>query len=632
MRSADSVDRVQQVAVALLCVAPLAIIPGGENRFVFGKIAVFAAGVAVACFATPRGRLPRGITGLLIAGFALTALSAGLGSSPLEAIAGAAPRYEGLPTLALYAGCGWAGARLLGPTASRATVRALEWSLTATAVAIAFIAVLETAGLRPLSSNVSRPGSLIGNASDEAALGVLIAGTLGWIALRRGIMSHTGRRESVVALVGAGAASVVVALSASRAALVGLVAVAVILALGAPARRRVVLIGAVAAVAVVTLVAPAPRGRVTGSSPLATATVHGRLLLWEETLGLIGHHPAVGIGPGMFVNEITREHDLRWQEQVGPANPPDSPHDWLLQVAATGGLLLLGVVGAICVPTALAGRRLLRSERTRVSSDEPGRDGVGIGVGAFAGLVGYGVALLFGFTAPGTTPLAAVLGGAVLAQAPLLNPAEPEWSWSPRTIVRWLIAAGATALVVLAILGSAAEIQLREALHAAAAGDVSTADSHFGAAGSLRSWDSSIEGAAGHAFVVIAQSRSSEAELATDRAAYWIGKARRDRPHDEQVELDAAALAEVRSDYTNAEALLRGVLGRDKQNPAVLLRLGVVQGESGALAQAADTLLEVTRIDPTSPDPWDDLAIVYRLEGHPDLAARAASRAQQLRR
>ena len=608
-----------------MAIAPLAVIPGGENRFVFGKICVFATAVGVSCFAVRRGRLPRTIAWLLIAGFAVAALSAGLGWNPMVAIVGAAPRYEGLPILALYAGCGWAGARLLGPAAPREALRTLEWSLTVTAVGVGFVAVLEAAGLRPLASNVARPGSLLGTASDEGALGVLLAGTLGWIALR-----HIGQgRRLSAAMVGAGAASVVVALSASRAALVGLVVAALILAVASPWRWRLVLTGAIVAVAFITLIAPGSRARVTGSSPLATETVHGRLLLWDETLGLIGRHPVIGIGPGVYVDRITSEHDLQWQKQVGPDNPPDSPHDWVLQVASVGGIPLLALVIALCAWSAMSGWRLIRAASASRAVDEP----VDIGVGAFAGLAGYGVALLFGFTTPGTTPLAAALGGIVVAQPPGLS-AVPSGALLGRLRggVRWIVATGATLLLVMAALGAVAEIQVRDALVAAAMGDVGSSDSRFRSAAALRPWDASIDETAGHALLVVAQSRSASAQAALGAAGYWLGKADRRLPNHEQVELDEATLAELHTEYGRSQALLDRVLGHDKQNPAVMLRLGVVQGERGQLAQAAATFMEVTRVDPASPDPWEDLAIVYKLENRLDLAAQATARAQQLRR
>jgi Flp pilus assembly protein TadD len=609
----------------LLCLAPVAVIPGGENRFVFAKLAVYSAAVGVAALARARGRLPRAVTWLLVAGFAVTALSAALGADPFTAIVGAAPRYEGLPVLALYAGAGWAGARLLGPGTPPESITTAEWALSITAVAVAVIAALETAGLHPLSSDVARPGSLLGNASDEGALGVLIAGTLGSMAL-----SRTGR-AAVVATIGVGAASLTVALSASRAALVGFVVAAVILGLASPTGRRVAVVGAVIAVSVVTLVAPGTRARVTGSSPLATATVHGRLLLWQETLALIGHHPLIGIGPGNFLDAITAEHDLRWQQEVGPANPPDSAHNWILQVASVGGLPLLAIVGAICFLTGRAGWRLLKKNDPTVKTKDPPAARASFVTGAFAGLVGYGVALLFGFSTPGTTPLAAALGGAVLAEAPLAAASEGALE-GVRAVVRLMVGAGAAVLLVLSIMAAFAEIQIRDALTLAASGDLAAAQSHFHTAQSLRAWDPAVAATAGHAFVVIAQSdQGDQQRLATNLAASWVSKARARIPDSEQVALDEASVRELRGHYRAAAGLLRGVLARDPLDPAVLLRLGVVQGENGQLQTAAATLLEVVRIDPASPDPWTDLAIVYRLEDDPVRAAQAQATANRLR-
>ncbi|MHB1536515.1 MAG: O-antigen ligase family protein, partial [Acidimicrobiales bacterium] len=323
-----------RVALALLCVAPAMIVPGGENRFVFAKVATNAAGVALAACAAGRGRLPRPVLALLGIGAALALIAGVVSAEPAVALIGRAPRFEGLPMLALYAGAGWAGARLLGPAPPAGLSRVLVRSLCVVAVAVAVLAVLETAGLRPLSSNVSRPGSLLGNASDQGALGVLLVGALGWAALAE---------SDAFALTGLVAAGLAVALSASRAALLGALVTAAVLALASRGRRRLAVGAAVGALVVVTLAVPATRVRVSGTSPLAAATVRGRILLWEETLALIGHHPVLGVGPGNFLDAITVEHNLAWQREVGPANPPDSPHNWVLQVAAAGGLGLLAV-------------------------------------------------------------------------------------------------------------------------------------------------------------------------------------------------------------------------------------------------------------------------------------------------
>ena len=320
--------------MALFALAPVVVIPEAENRFVFGKVACTAAGLAAATAVAGRGRLARLPVWLLAAGSALLVVAILASPEPLQGLVGRAPRYEGLPMMGLYLGAGWAGAHLLGPAPPPPTVRTLTWALTLTAVAVALIAVLETAGLRPLASDVARPGSLLGNASDEGALGVLLTGALGWPALSR---------RDPVTTVGAGAAAVVVALSASRAALAGLVVVVLLLAMASRTRSRVLLGAALAAVVVLVLLAPESRARVTGTSPLATATTQGRTLLWEESLGLLAHHPILGTGPDNYLDSITVEHNLRWQLDVGPANPPDSPHDWVLQAADDGGIGLAGL-------------------------------------------------------------------------------------------------------------------------------------------------------------------------------------------------------------------------------------------------------------------------------------------------
>jgi hypothetical protein len=97
-----------------VAVAPAAVIPGGLNRFVFAKNALFALALAFAGVANCRTRLSRPAGWLLLAGLAWVALCGSLTPDPGAVLAGMAPRYEGLPVLALYGAAVWAGARLLG--------------------------------------------------------------------------------------------------------------------------------------------------------------------------------------------------------------------------------------------------------------------------------------------------------------------------------------------------------------------------------------------------------------------------------------------------------------------------------------------------------------------------------------
>jgi O-antigen ligase/Flp pilus assembly protein TadD len=587
----------------------MAIIPGGEIRFVFAKVALTAAGVTLAASLPARGRLPHLVAGLLGASILVIIVASLASSEPPVAFLGRAPRFEGLPMLALYIGAGWAGARLLGPDPPVGLVTTMLRALCVVAVVICAIAVLETAGLRPLASDVARPGSLLGNASDEGALGVLLFGALGWAAISQ---------FDWLMGIGALASGALVALSASRAALLGLVVTSLMLGVASPARRRLILGAAVVVLGLLTLALPATRSRISDASPLATATVTGRVQLWGETLALIGHHPVLGIGPDNYLDAITVEHNLKWQEEVGPANPPDSPHNVVFQASSDGGLLLLILVLGLSALTLRSGWHHVRSRRPDSWSVVPGLVG---------GLVGYGVALLFGFTTPGTTPLAAVFAGAILA-VPLAIP-------SPQTrqasVAQWSAVVAGSVLTVLAVLAGIAEIPIEQGLSAVSQGNLQAAQQDFQTAHDLRPWDVSVSQIAGHAFIELALTLKGNESAAVARLARpWLSHVQPALRRNEEQATDEATLDELNGHFAAAQALLTTALNADPFNPALLLRLGVVQGESGHLGPAARTFRKVIRIDPSSPDPWSDLSILYRQEHETSAAAQAAATAKKL--
>jgi hypothetical protein len=181
----------------------------------------------------PRGdAFPAQPVAILCCG-ALVLLAAALaGSTPVTQLIGRAPRYEGVLVLPVYLGALLAGARLLGVDRARgSTAWFLRW-LSIAALAVAVEAVLETAGLGLLASSVARPGSLLGNASDEGAWAVLVLGPLAAVALRVGGRLYTA---------GALAAATVLVCSGSRGALIGAVATgAVVFAIAPYASRTTV--------------------------------------------------------------------------------------------------------------------------------------------------------------------------------------------------------------------------------------------------------------------------------------------------------------------------------------------------------------------------------------------------------
>jgi hypothetical protein len=595
------------VAIGLLFLAPLMIVPGALDRFVFGKLTVAALGAGLAFWAAPRGRLNRRVVVIVGAGAVVLLLAAIFASSPEAAILGRAPRYEGGFVLATYVAVAVAAARLMGPDRDDHAVRLGLRVLAAVAILVAVIAILESAGLRPLSSDVSRPGSLFGNASDEGAFGVLALGPLAAVGLRR--------RDPLLSI-GAAAALGVTVLSASRGAMAAVIVEITVLAIVLGGRR----VAAAAAAAVLLAVGlsfavPASRSRILDQSPLARHTVSGRRLLWSETAHLDLHHLALGVGPSNFEVGILREHDLQWQQQVGPANPPDSPHNWLLQATSAGGLPLLLLSLALAGTIMVSGWRAARRERASA---------VPLLAGSFAAVVAYGVVLLVHLTSPGPTALAALLTGPLVARsATSLNSAN-------RKIGDLAVGTAMFALTVIFLAAGIAEIPLRHAIVSLSQGHDAAAESSFNAVRDLRPWDVDLPDTAGHAFVTVA-STASDPEAAKF-AGIWLRRVPGSLADDEQVRLDVASLEELRGQYAAAAQVLANARAVDPDNPLVILRQGVVAAESHEDPRAVTDFRRAATISPSSPQPWKDLAIVYGQEGRTVAARRAQDRANLLMR
>jgi O-antigen ligase len=475
-------------AILLIGVSGAAFLPGALDRFVFPKLVLVAAGAALALTVPARGAVSRPLAVLLgLAGVVLLA-AALAGPTPLQQIIGRPTRYEGIIALPVYLGALAAGARVLGPGRARGSTAWLLDVLAVTAVVIGAESVLEVAGLRPLVSNVARPGSLLGNASDQGAWAVLALGPLAAVAVRmRGLLHRAGAIGAAAALVTSG----------SRGALVGALAGALVLTVLAAGRRaRVTLVAATVLLAVVALALPATRARVLGSTAAARHTVTGRTALWRESVSLVGDHPLLGVGPSGYVDTIPAYHDRRYEVQVGPQNPPDSPHDWLLQAAVAGGIPLLAL--------ALAAAGLVLAGGVRSVDTQPtAGEGAAVG-GMLAGLAGYAVALLFAFTGPGTTPLAALFAGALVASRPAARPSLAA------TRGRVMLAGALGALAIVLLAAAVAELPLRAALVHASAGDLAAAERDFDLARDLRPWDPGVAQQATHAYAVLARGGSAE--------------------------------------------------------------------------------------------------------------------------
>ena len=198
----------ERAALLLLVVSGACFLPGALDRFVFPKLAVAAVGVTLALTVSARGRLSREVLGMLALGGLLLLLAGLTATAPVAQLLGRPPRYEGVLALSVYLGALVAGGRLLGAGQAPGASAWMLDVLSVAALAIGIEAALEATGLRPLVSNVSRPGSLLGNASDQGAWAVLALGPLA-------IAAFTFRERLHIA--GALAAAVALATSGSRA-------------------------------------------------------------------------------------------------------------------------------------------------------------------------------------------------------------------------------------------------------------------------------------------------------------------------------------------------------------------------------------------------------------------------------
>ena len=590
--------RAQEVAarssIAAILATTLVLVPGGLHRWALPKLLVLAVGVLLAALVPARGRLPRAVVALALAGLTLLLVAGLAADAPVAQLLGRWPRYEGLAGVVGYVAAAWAGARVLGPGADE---QRLRWSRSATALAailLGSVSLLEALGLRPLGGDVARPGALLGNASDQGAAGVLLLALL---------VASVARRPRVLPVVGASAALVTVVCSGSRGALLGagvaLAVVAVALVVRAPtphARLRSARLPAGAAVALglATLAVPTTRARLLGADELADATVTGRADLWSSTADLVRHHPLLGVGPGGFVDALPGVRSATWAATSDPRSVVDSPHSWPLQATSAGGVpLLLVALGLAVVVIVVGARRLQVASPTTPRSD--------LLVGALAATCGYGTVLLTHFTGPGTTPLAAFACGALVASSPRATSRRPVAA----------VVAAALAVVVLTT-AVAAEPVLAAAVRDAGQGRVADADAHFRTASALRPWDKDLALVAATTFD--AGSRAGDAESA-EAAARWAVRSLQSTPTSTEA-ARVAATAELTLE--NPEAALRTLERPLALNPAdasLLLLRGLALAQTGRLDDARAPLLAATNNGPTAPTAWSLLARVYDAQG-----------------
>lgn len=293
-------------AVWTLCLAPVAVLPGAYGRWGWPVLLCVSIAGMVALRCPPAGRLPWWVWGFGVLFLVVLGLAAALGASPLAQLMGRAPRYEGMVTYPSLILAAWLGARLFGPDATPGVHRAAVQGTSLASILLGGVAALEATGLRPLESDVARPGSLAGNATDQGILGVLFLAVL----VPAFITSRSGSRARAWSGVGCGFAAVAVATSASRAAYVALLIlvanfVAVIVRRSARrARDGFRLLLALVAATLVTIATPTVRSRFFSGSSLAAQTISDRTVIWHDTAQVWLQSPWLGVGPSGFMDAV----------------------------------------------------------------------------------------------------------------------------------------------------------------------------------------------------------------------------------------------------------------------------------------------------------------------------------------
>ncbi|MEI6624288.1 MAG: O-antigen ligase family protein [Actinomycetes bacterium] len=582
------------VGFILILVSALAVLPGASEPYPLIKAAVAGLGAALVLSTRRTLALPGWISLLLGAGAAVLLLSALTSVTPLGAVFGRYPRYEGVWVAAVYLGALAAGARARAWPAARTV---LERTLSVAAIVAAVVAIYQQIAPHGLH----RVESVFGNANELGAWAVIVAIVLVPRALDRNWLAISGLTAAVATI----------GLSASRGAILGLVVGLAFLLIFAYRSRKGLWVAAIALGAcALALLLPATRSRLIGADSIASHTAQIRWYLWGDSLTLIREHPLFGVGPSGFVDGIGRAHSPQWAAAVGPSNPPDSPHNLILQILSAGGLLLAAATIALVVVWVLAARRAWARDRDSV-------------LFAIAALVAIVVSLLTHFTSPATVPLAAVLAGWVVATPPR---SATEGRRAAASAARWssVVAVGVSSIVLFT--AAFAEYPIASALKSTAKGNFAAADSSWQLAHELRPWDGDLWLRQGHAQSVVAAKGKTPANACLDATARAVELL----PTSSEAALDRARCLEVSGDYRAALTVLSTTRQSDPNNIDVVLLAGVVSAEAGDLNHAEDLFLEATRLSPDSRAPWLDLAVVYTRMGRPADATRARDRADHL--
>lgn len=256
----------------------------------------------------------------------------------------------------------------------RSAAKKLMLAMEAAAATASIYAILQYAGWDPLipahlytfgsTPAVVRPPATLTQATYFATF--LVPPILICIWLRLGEPSFRWKRAHEIAFLLSMTALI---LSGTRSALLGLavgICILMYLERARVANWRTVARIACGALAFAVLVAafvllPAGKGVRGRLAQWVSDRAGGpRLLVWRDSLPLVGRHPILGIGPELFEAEFRRAESVELARAY-PDHYHESPHNFFLEVASSQGLIGVAIwvalLGSACYGGVLASRR-----------------------------------------------------------------------------------------------------------------------------------------------------------------------------------------------------------------------------------------------------------------------------------
>lgn len=585
------------LAVWLLALAPVMLAPGLLERWGWPVLCTVILAGVFSALAPPAGHLPQ-LLSVLAGVFSVLLIGTGLaGEAPLPQLMGRAPRYEGLILWGALALAVWSTARVLGPGCSARRLREFSNALSLSGVLLGGVSLVEALGLRPIATDVARPGSLAGNATDQGLLGMAFFAVLGSLVL--GNMKR-GRRNCGWHLCGVAMSFVAVATSGSRAAILAFVVVLIVLASAvlkqSTARARdAKIIALVTLLMAVTIVLLPVSRRMFDPSSLANQTVGDRFVIWKASLQLIRQNLWLGVGPNGFADAITGFLPDQWFHRAEHGSILDSPHNVILQVTVAVGLVgLLLAVATASAAFVFGWRNISRSLSER-------RD---LLVGASAALLGLGTGLLTHVTSPKTLILAAMLVGVLVAQpdAEATLKGQQDGARDARMRSRWILAGSFAMFFLLASISAAGDFFMLGGVRAASDGEALPAQRNFEKAARLRPWDADVPLRAAEALGGLAEAtnHSGAAELAES----WARDAVDSLPNSARAHHALGMILLAQNEAGLAIPELKAAAQMFPAEPRIHHELAMAMAMAGDLVGSREQLLRAGSLAPDSLVTW----------------------------